>query len=153
MADKRNEVFSARNEVSGRTFKASIVWRRKWIAVEEESLVPGQTQIERHPIFAEAMIWSGGWFNLTFRPAIVLAYQPTEPTDPQPAVFSALVRQIVEECDLASVAAGEAEAQLGGRCRPFRIWPIFGHRRHLFTLRRVPHVLLFGWPEGRAFPA
>ena len=150
--DRRDDVISAVNERDGVTYRASIVWRRKWIAVEEASLIPGQTAIERHIILAETAIWSGGWFNLTFRPTFVMSYQPAEPTDPRPANFRELTRQIITECDLREVAAGAVEDQLQGLGAPYRIWPVFGHRRHLLTLRRVPHVLLFGWPEGRPFP-
>ena len=150
---RRDTVISAANERDGDTYQASIVWGRKWIAAEEASLIPGRTELSRRIILAEAAIWRGGWFNLTFRPSLVLSYRPTEPTDPRPADFRELTRHIIEECDLAAVAAGEVEGQMQGFCAPYRIWPIFGFRRHILTFRRVPHVLLFGWPEGRPYPS
>jgi hypothetical protein len=148
----RDAVIRAENECDRRTYRASIVWDRKWIAVEEASLIPDQMEIERHAIFAEAWIWRGGWLNLIFRPTLVLGYSPTEPTDPRPANFRELTWQIITECDLTEIASGEVDGQLRHICAPYRIWPIFGYRRHLWTRRRVSHVLLFGWPEGRPFP-
>ena len=149
---KRDTVISAQNEHDGGAYQASIVWGRKWIGTEEASLIPGQTEIRRRIILAEAAIWRGGWFNLTFRPTLVMGYRPTEPTDPRPANFRELARQIITECDLVEVAAGEVEGRLQGLCAPYRIWPVFGYRRHLLTFRRLPHVLLFGWPEDRPYP-
>jgi hypothetical protein len=148
----RNAVISGQNEHNGRCYRASIVWGRKWIGAEEESLVPGRMEIERYEVFAEAWIWRGGWFNLWFWPLLVMSYRPTEPTDPHPENFLKLTLQTITECDLAEVAGGEVNGQLQRFCAPYRIWPIFGYRRHILTLRRVPHIQLFGWPEGRPLP-
>src|ERR1700722_7491164 len=140
---QRDSLIGADNAHDGRAYRASIVWERKEIAVEEASLIPGKTEIARHEVFAEAWVWRGGWFSLIFRPSFAMSYRPTEPTDPRPATFRELARQIIAECDLAKVAKGQVE-ELQGLGAPYRIWPIFGYRRHLLTRRRVPHVLLFG---------
>ena len=90
-SDRRNDAISAVNERDGRTYRASIIWDRKRIAVEEASLIPGRTVIEQHAILAEAWVWCGGWFNLTFQPKLAIGYRPAEPTDCAP---SAPLRQI-----------------------------------------------------------
>ena len=151
----RNCVVKVQNEHDSRHYRVSIVWDRKWIATEEESLIPGQMEIEQYEVFAEAWIWRGGRFNLWFRPSLVMSYRPTEPTDPRPENFLELTRQIIAECDLAEVAAGEVGGHLQALCSPYRIRPIFGYRyrRQFLSARRVPHILLFGWPEDRPFPA
>jgi hypothetical protein len=91
-------------------------------------------------------------FGFFLRPVLVLSYRPSEPTDPRPKVFHSLVRAIVEECALPRIAEGDLEGPLHNLCEPYRIWPVFGFRRHGWTRRRIPHVLLLGWPVGRAFP-
>jgi hypothetical protein len=149
---QRDAVIRAVSSQDGRTYHTSIVWDRKAILVEEESPVEGQTEIVRHDIFAEAWLWRGGWFRLTFQPTLVMSWRPSEPKEPRPANFRELARQIIEECDLAELAAGDVEGHLRDLCAPHLVWPIFGYRYHSLTRRRVPHILLFGWPEGRPFP-
>jgi hypothetical protein len=148
----RNDVISGQNAHDGHLVRASIVWRRKWIGVEEESLVPGQTEIVKHIVLAEALIWRGGWFNLNFRPTLIISYRPEEPTNPDPKTFRELTLKIISNCDLSEVTTGKIDTHLHELCAPYRIWPMFGYRRLITTFRRVPHVLLFGWPAGRPFP-
>lgn len=144
-------VISCRNAFDGETYNASLIWRRRAISAEEPAL-NGGFELAEHVVFGEAWIWRGGWLNLLLRPVLVLGYRPTEPTDPRLQVFRALVQAIVEECELARIAEGDTSGPLYALCEPYRIWPIFGYRRHRWTRRRLPHLLLFGWPEGRPYP-
>lgn len=149
--NQRNEVIKVTNVCDGRTYRASIAWQRKAILVEEESIFPGATDIEQHLIFAEALIWTGGWLALTFQPTLIISYTPAEPTDPHPEIFLELTRKVLTECDLKAVVRGDAEEQLENLCAPYRVSPIFGQRRHPLTLSRVPHLLLFGGATERIF--
>lgn len=142
--------FSCRNTPDGRTYHASLIWRRQAIAVEEAAL-SGGFEIAQHTVFGEGWV-SRGLLGFFLRPVLVFSYSPSEPTDPRPKVFHALVRAIVEEGALSRIAEGVLEWPLYELCEPYRIWPVFGFRRHGWTRRRIPHVLLLGWPAGRAYP-
>jgi hypothetical protein len=148
-----NEPFTARN-VNGQDYRVSIIWwrgSRKWINVAQPSLLPGIWEVERHAVVAEAAVWRGSLIALSFRPALIINYQPDIPQRLNEDTFREIVREVVEWADMVKLIALRDDPGLDVVCLPHRLVPMIGYRKTLLR-RRVPHLMLFEWPADRAFP-
>jgi hypothetical protein len=130
-----NELFTARN-ANGQDYRVSIIWwggSRKWINVAQPSLLraasvarwpeAGDWEVERHAVVAEAAVWQGSLIGLSFRPALVMNYQPDVPQRLNEATFREIVREVVEWADMVKLIALREDPGLDAICHPHRLVP------------------------------
>ena len=152
-----NDLFMARN-ANGQDYRVSIVWwrgRRKRIDVAQPSLFEAfeegwPWEVNRHDVVAEAAVWRGSLITLSFRPTLIINYEPDVPQRLNEVTFREIVREIAERANLVKLMAFKEDDGLQAICHPYRLVPMIGYRL-LWPRRRVPHLMLFEWPADRAF--
>jgi hypothetical protein len=150
--ERAKQIVRGNNINDGRAYKASIIWKRGLIGLEERGLLPGTVDITQHEIIAEVAIWRRGWLNLFLRPSLVICYEADRPPRISRPSFREIILEVLQNSNLPELANGKEEYLLRLLKEKLRIWPIFGRRYSTITKRPVPHLVLFEWPAGRPFP-
>jgi hypothetical protein len=84
---------------------------------------------------AEAAVWRGSLIPLSFRPTLIINYEPDIPQRLNEVTFREIVRKIVERANLVELAALKKDDGLGAICHPYRVIPLIGYRKTLLRVR------------------
>jgi hypothetical protein len=146
------------NSSDGLQYRASFLFQRKWIAIEEQSLYaafdPGYADsftLENRRIDVEIAVWTGSVFKLLLGPKLLMYFQPTIPPRLTVPNIRSLVGQLLAETDLGELLEGDT-SQIKRLCAPHDIAVLFGRKRNFLTRRYVPAIFLFEWPRDQAHP-